>query len=152
MIRPVNSSTISTWSSLPRNPYHGTSGLWVRNARMILCWISRFSDFSEVINGKNLLTFSSTRCGQVDDLILFVNDEVPVFLCTTIYNGIHLGQFLHIITALHLTCQQITHLVQSCGLACPGNDQRVPASSISTESTIDDGIMQSTYEPAVPCK
>ena len=100
----------------------------------------------EVINMEESLNLLHTCCGQVDDLILFIDDKVSGLFLYHTHNSIHLGQFLYIITALHLTCQQITHLVQRCGLAAlSGNDQR--GSRFIDQygvHLIDDGIMQST--------
>ena len=66
---------------------------------------------SEVINMEESLNLLHTCCGQVNDLILLVDYEVSGLFLYHTHNGVHLGQFLYIITALHLTCQQITHFI-----------------------------------------
>ena len=66
---------------------------------------------SEVINVEESLNLLHTCCSQVNDLILLVDYEVSSLFLYHTHNGVHLGQFLYIITALHLTCQQITHFI-----------------------------------------
>ncbi len=99
----------------------------------------------KVIDMEELLNLFHTCGGQVDDLILLVNDKVSVLFLYHTHDGIHLGQFLYIVTTLHLTCQQIAHFIQCCRLtALSGNDQR--GSRFIDQygvHLINDGIMKS---------
>ena len=99
----------------------------------------------KVINMEESLYLFHTCCSQVDDLILLVDYEVSGLFLYHAHDGIHLGQFLYIVTTLHLTGQQVAHLIQCRRLTTlSGNDQR--GSRFIDQygvHLIDDGIMQS---------
>ena len=98
----------------------------------------------QVLNLEELLHLGHTALGQVDHLILFIDDEVPGLLLLHAHDGVQLGKVLHVLAPLHLLGQDVAGLIQSGGLAAlSGNDQR-GSCFIDQHRVhlIDDGIVQ----------
>ena len=81
---------------------------------------------------------------KVYDLVFLVNDEVSGLLFLDTHDGIHLGHLLHILAALHLTCQDIACFVELGGLAgLTGYDQRCSRLVYQNRvDLIDDSVVQ----------
>ncbi len=77
-----------------------------------------------VLYVEELLHLLHTGLGEVDDLILLIDDKIPCLLLHHPHDGIHLGQFLHVRTPLHPPGQQVAHLIQGRGLAALSRDDK----------------------------
>ena len=78
-----------------------------------------------ILDVKELLHLLYARLREIDDLVLFVDDEVPCLLLHHAHDGIHLGQLLHVLSPMHTSGQKIAHLIEGCGLAALARyDQR----------------------------
>ena len=79
----------------------------------------------KIINLKELLDPLYTFLREADHFILLVDDKVSRLLLLNSHDGVHLGILRHILTALHLACQNIARFIKPCGLAAlTGNDER----------------------------
>ena len=100
--------------------------------------VGKILDLEETLHLGNALR------GQVHHLVLLVHDKVPGFFPLHAHDGVHLGQFFHVLTAGELFCQNIARLVKFRGLtALPGYDQR--GSRLVDQHRvhlIDDGIVK----------
>ncbi len=70
-----------------------------------------------VLDVEEVLHLFHPGLGEVDDLVLFVDDEVPALLLDHAHDSVHLGQFSHVLASLHPAGQQVAHLVESGGFA-----------------------------------
>ena len=78
-----------------------------------------------ILDVKELLHLLYARLREIDDLVLFVDDEVPCLLLHHAHDGIQLGQLLHVLSPMHTSGQKIAHLIEGCGLAALARyDQR----------------------------
>ena len=96
-----------------------------------------------VFDVEEFLYLGDTFLGQIDDLVLLIDDEIAGLLTLHSHDGIHLGQFFHILTTFHLTGQNIACLVKTGGFAAhTGNDQR-RTGFIDQDGVhlIDDGVV-----------
>ena len=118
-------------------------GTQCQNNIMLDLQIFRISQIFDLEEFFNLL---HTFCGQVDQLILFIDNEVAVLFLLDTHHDIQLGLFFLIFTTLELTSQNITCLIQLCGFAAlPGNDQwGTRFIDQNRVNLIDDRIMQVT--------
>ena len=74
---------------------------------------------------EEFLDLGDAFSGQVDHLVLLIDDEVAGLFSFNAHDRVDLGQVLHIFAALHLLGQNIACLVDLGGLsALSGNDQR----------------------------
>ena len=98
----------------------------------------------EVLDLEETLHLTDTFGGQVHYLVLFIDNKVTGFLSFDTHNGIHFGQIFHILTANHLTCQNITGFIQLRGFtALSGNNQRCSCFiNQDRVNFIDDCVMQ----------
>ena len=79
----------------------------------------------KILYVEEFLYLLHTCSSQVYKLILLIDDEIPGLLLLDTHDSVHSGQILHILTTLHLTCENITHFIKGCGLATlSGNNQR----------------------------
>ena len=67
---------------------------------------------SQVVDLEELLYLSHTFCGQVDNLILLIHNEVACLFLFNTHQDIHLGHILNIIATLELSGKDITYLVK----------------------------------------
>ena len=97
----------------------------------------------KVVNLEESFYFFHAGFGQVDNLVLFIDNEITGFFLYHAHHGVNLGKLCHIFTTLHLARQDITGFVQSGGLAAlTGNNQR--GTGFIDENGvhfIDDGIV-----------
>ncbi len=100
----------------------------------------------QIIDLEELFNLFHTFCSQIDQLILFINDEITVFFLLDTHHDIQLGLLFLVFTTLKLACQDIACLIQLCRLAAlPGNDQRCTRFIDQNRiDLIDDRIMQIT--------
>ena len=68
-----------------------------------------------VLNMEEILHLFHTCRSQVDNLVLFIDNKISRLLLNHTHNGIHFGQFLHVLTTLHTPRQKVTHFIQGGG-------------------------------------
>ena len=100
----------------------------------------------QIFDLEELLNFLHAFRSQIDQLILFIDDEITVFFLLDTHHDIQLGLLFLIFTTLELACQNIACLIQLCGLAAlSGNDQwSTCLIDQNRVNLIDDRIMQIT--------
>ena len=98
-----------------------------------------------ILDMEELFHLFHARLGKIDHLILLVDNKVPCLFLHHSHDGIHLGQFLHVLAPVHPAGQKIAHLIERGGFpALSGNDQRGPC-LVDQHGVhlVDDRIMQS---------
>ena len=100
---------------------------------------------------EKLLRLLNALCGQIDNLILLINDKISGLLLLDSHDGIDLGEILHVLASGHLLRQNVTGLIDSGGfVALSGNDQR-SSCFIDQDGVhlIDDGIVQTAQNQLI---
>ena len=98
----------------------------------------------QVFNIKKLLYFLYTLLCQVNDFILFIDNEISGFRDLLAHDGGHLRHLAASFAPFQLACQDIADLIEFCGFpALAGNDQR--RSRLVDQygvHLVDDGVVQ----------
>ena len=105
----------------------------------------------QVFKMEKLLRLLNALCGQIDNLILLINDKISGLLLLDSHDGIDLGEILHVLASGHLLRQNVTGLIDSGGfVALSGNDQR-RSCFIDQDGVhlIDDGIVQTAQNQLI---
>ena len=78
----------------------------------------------QVINLEELFHSFYTLGSQINNFVLFVNNEITGFFLFYPHDNIHFAQIRHILTTLHLLGKNITYLIKLGGFtALTGNDK-----------------------------
>ena len=122
---------------------HQIVGTQCQNDIMLDLQIFRIS---QIFDLEELFNLFHTFCGQIDQLILFIDDEIAILFLLDTHHDIQLGLLFLIFTTLELASQDITCFIQLCGFAAlSGNDQRgTRFIDQNRVNLIDDRIMQIT--------
>ena len=99
---------------------------------------------SQILDLEETLYLGNTLGCQINYFILLIYDEIACLLTLYTHDGIHLGQFFHILTTLQLSGQNITCLIQLCGLTALTGNNKWGSRLIDQYrvNLIDDSIMQ----------
>ena len=81
----------------------------------------------QVLDTEKSLDLGYAFRGEVDELVLFVDDKIAGLFALNAHDGIDLGQIFDVGATLHLACQNVACLVDLGGFAAlTGDDQRCP--------------------------
>ena len=81
---------------------------------------------------------------EIDDLVLFIDDEVAGLFPLDAHDGIDLGQVLHVRAALHLFGQDIARLVDLGGFSALSGDDKGRSRFVDQDGVdlVDDRVVQ----------
>ena len=105
----------------------------------------------EVFDVEELLGLCHALLGQVDDLVLLVDDEVAVLLLLDTHDGVDLGDIVLILAPCHLLCQDVAGLIDPGGLIALSGDDERGSCLIDQDGVdlIDDAVVQAAQNQLV---